>query len=251
VVGNDIEYNYDLKAGESADVFFDCRRGTVREGTLAGNTIQAVDSPGGANVRFLGAGADNPAAVGLFAITGNLIGSQRTALDLRYCRGVTVSGNSIYSGYHHALWLEGCEHVVVGPNSIDHNPEYRGNSTDRVVIRGCRNVTVTGLVLQHTRPAVAEAEASVEVRDCQNVSLTGCQVINARVRGIALRGSSVVRVADCTVRGRAGDEGYRAAVSVDRACAQVLVCNNFLGRGADGDFRLPDGVGVASGNFLV
>src|SRR5439155_24630011 len=98
ICSNDIEYNYDLKAKESADVLFDCRAGTVREGTLVGNTVQAVQSPGGANVRFLGA-KDHPNAVGLFAITGNLLGSQATVLDLHACRGIVISGNSSYSGY--------------------------------------------------------------------------------------------------------------------------------------------------------
>jgi parallel beta-helix repeat protein len=251
ICGNDIEYNHDLKAESSADVLFDCRAGTVREGTLVGNTIQAVQSPGGANVRFLGAGQDNPNAVGLFAITGNLIGSQHTALHLVACRGVAVSGNSIYSGYQYALRAEDCEHLVIGPNSIDHNPEYRGRSTDQMIFRRCRNVTLTGLVLQHTREALGEVEASVEVRECQNVSLTGCQILGARGRGVAVRGSSVVRVADCTVRGRAGDKAYRAAVTVDKGCTRVMVVHNFLGRGSDGELQLPKGSGVANGNVTL
>jgi polygalacturonase len=118
-------------------------------------------------------------------------------------------------------------------------------------LRRCRNVTLTGLVLQHTREASADAEASVELRECENVSLTGCQVVNARTRGVAVYGSSVVRVADCTVRGRAGDKGYRAAVVVDRASSRVMVVNNFLGRGSDGDLQLPKASGVAAGNVTV
>jgi parallel beta-helix repeat protein len=251
ISGNDIEYNFDLKAASSADVLFDCREGTVREGTLVGNTIQASLSPGGANVRFLGVGRDNPNAVGLFAITGNLIGSQHTAIDLVAARGVALSGNSIYSGYHQAIHAEDCEHLVIGPNSIDHNPEYRGRSTDQVTLRRCRNVTVTGLVLQHTREASADTEASIAVRECENVSLTGCQVVGARTHGVAVYGSSVVRVADCTLRGRAGDRTYRAAVLVDRMSARVMVVNNFLGRGSEGELQLPKASGTAAGNLTV
>lgn len=251
IVGNDIEYNFDPKAEASADVLFDCREGTVREGTLVGNTIQALLSPGGANVRFVGAGRDNPNAVGMFAITGNLIGSQHTALHLVACRGVTVSGNAIYNGYHHALLAEDAEHLVLGPNSIDHNPDYRGRSTDQVVLRRCRNVTLTGAILQHTREPAAEVASSVEVRDCRNVSVTGCQVINARGVGVAVHGSTGVRVADCTIRGRDGDKGYRAAVTVDKGSSQLMVVNNFLGRGSAGEFQLPGGQGTASGNMTV
>src|SRR5262249_4300474 len=111
ICSNDIEYNYDLKAKESADVLFDCRDGTVREGTLVGNTVQAVESPGGANIRLLGA-RDHPNAVGLFTISGNLIGSQATAIDLHSCRSVVITGNSIYSGYQHAIVAEDAEHLV-------------------------------------------------------------------------------------------------------------------------------------------
>jgi parallel beta-helix repeat protein len=250
ICSNDIEYNYDLKSPESADVLFDCREGTVREGTIVGNTIQAVESPGGANVRFLGA-KDHPNAVGLFAITGNLIGSQTSALHLQACRGVAVSGNSIYSGYRHAIRAEDCEHIVIGPNSIDHNPEYKGNSTDQVVLRRCRNVTMTGLILQHTRAATTPVSESIEIRDCHNVNVTGCQIVNARERGIALSGSSVVRVADCTIRGRADDKTYRAAVAVDKGCTHVMIVNNFLGRGSDGELRLPVETGTVAGNVMV
>jgi polygalacturonase len=250
ICSNDIEYNYDLNADSSADVCFDVRTGTVREGTIVGNTIQAKESPGGANIRFLGA-ADHPNAVGLFAITGNLIGSQARALDLHSCRGVTVTGNIIYSGYRAAIWAERCEHLVIGPNSIDHNPEYAGRSTDQVVLRGCRNVNISGLVLQHTREPSDPVTASIEVRDCQNLNLTGLQILSARGRGIALENSSAIRVSDSTIRGAPDDARYRAAVTVDERCAQVMICNNFLARGSDGDFQLAPERGMALNNVMV
>ncbi len=250
ICSNDIEYNFDAQRENCADVFFDCREGTLREGTLVGNTIQASESPGGANVRFLGA-RDHPNAVGLFAITGNLIGSQARALDLHACRAVVLSGNSIYSGYRHALWAEDVEHLVVGANTIDHNPEYRGNSTDQLVLRNCRNVSMTGLMVQHTRPANDPVNASIVMRGCQNVNLVGLQIINARARGIALENCTTVRVADSTIRGRLDDRDYVAALAVDGQCRQVMVTNNFLGRGSAGDFDLQRERGVASGNVMI
>ncbi len=251
IAGNDIEYNYDLKAAASADVFLDGRAGTVREGTIVGNTIQAKASPGGANVRLLGAGKNNANAVGMFAITGNLLGDQETVLHLRACRGVVVSGNCFYSGHHDTLVAEDAEHLVIGPNSIDHNSDYKGKSTDRVLLRGCRHVTVAGLVLQHTREATVEVEASVTLDGCHTVSLTGCQILNARRRGLLVRGCSVVRVADCTIRGRPEDRTYKLAVAVDRASRHVMVVNNFLGKGTDGDLELPGEAGRAGGNMAL
>jgi Right handed beta helix region len=250
ICSNDIEYNYDLKAEGCADVCFDCRNGTVREGTLVGNTVQAKESPGGANVRLLGA-KDHPNAVGLFTISGNLIGSQAKAIDLHACRAVVITGNSIYSGYRHAIWAERAEHLVLGANSIDHNPEYKGNSTDQVVIRNCRNVSLTGLILQHIRPATDAVTSSMELRGCQNVNITGIQILGARVRGIALENCQVARIADSTIRGTADDKAYRAALTVDGQCTNVMVVNNFLGRGADGDFQLPAARGTAAGNVMV
>ncbi len=250
ICSNDIEYNHDLKAETSADVLFDCRKGTVREGTIVGNTIQAVNSPGGANVRLVGVGKNDPNAVGLLAITGNLIGSQETAIHLNACRGVVISGNSIYSGYQRSIWAEDSEHLVIGSNSIDHNPEYKGKSTDALVLKNCRNVNVTGLLLQHTREAEVEPEASIDIHDCQNVSMTGCQVLNARTRGVLLRGSNVVRIADCTLRGRGGDGNYQTAIEVDAACRQIMVVNNFLGKGARA-LQLPPERGMAAGNIEV
>jgi polygalacturonase len=251
ICASDIEYNYDEKADGCADVLFDCREGTVREGALTGNTIQAKASPRGANVRFLGVGKDNPSTVGLFAITGNLIGSQETAIHLQACRGVVVTGNCVYSGYRHALLAEDVEHLVIAGNSIDHNPEYKGPSTDQVILRGCRNVSLTGTLLQHIKPAAQEVSASVEVSGCQNVNVVGCQVLGARVQGIAVRDSSVVRVADCTIRAREDDRAYKAAVRVEGKSSKVMVVNNFVTKGADGDVLLPGEMGTASGNIVV
>jgi hypothetical protein len=251
ICSNDIEYNFDTEAPTSADVLFDCRNGTVREGTITGNTIQASRSPGGANIRFLGVGKGDPSALGLFAITGNLIGSQETALHLQGCRGVVISGNCIYSGYRYSLLAEECEHLVVNGDSIDHNPEYKGKSTDQVVLRRCRNVNLSGVLLQHPREAADKVEASIEVDRCDNVNVTGCQVLGARVRGIAIRSSRMVRVADCTIRPREGDETFRGAIDLDDPIGPLLVVNNFLARGSDGKLRIPSQSGMASGNFLV
>lgn len=234
ICSNDIEYNFDLKNETSSDVLFDCRDGTVREGTIVGNTIQASKSPNGANIRLIGKGKDDPSAVGLLAITGNLLGSQETVLHFQACRGVVVSGNCIYSGYHRALWAEDCEHLVLSGNSLDHNPEYRGKSTDHVLLQRCRNVNLSGLILQHTREPAEAVDASVEVQLCKDVSVTGCQLIAVRGIGIAMRASSMVRVADCTIRGPADGKGYKAAITVDDRCDATMVTNCFLARGSDG-----------------
>ena len=63
-----------------------------------------------------------------------------------------------------------------------------------------------------------------------------------------MRGSRVVRVADCTIRPRPEDATYRAAVTVDGKSARVLVVNNFLAKGKDGSLKIPEEAGKAGGN---
>ena len=134
---------------------------------------------------------------------------------------------------------------------VDNHPEYKGKSTDQVVLRRCRNVNLSGVLLQHPREAADKVEASIEVDRCDNVNVTGCQVLGARVRGIAIRSSRMVRVADCTIRPREGDETFRGAIDLDDPIGPLLVVNNFLARGSDGKLRIPSQSGMASGNFLV
>ena len=40
----------------------------------------------------------------------------------------------------------------------------------------------------------------------------------------------MVRIADCTIRGPAIDRNFRAAVTVEKTCSQIMVVNNFLAR---------------------
>jgi hypothetical protein len=112
-------------------------------------------------------------------------------------------------------------------------------------------VSLTSLILQHTRAPSDPVTASMEVRDCENVNITGVQLIGARGRGIAVENSSLIRIADCTIRGSAGDAGYRAALAVDERCTDLMVCNNHLGRGSDGEFQLPRQRGTALNNISV
>ena len=122
ITGNDIEYNYDENADRSADIWIDTSDGsaTVREGTISGNTIQAKPSPGGANILMIGHSPQTNNKVGLFAIAGNLIGSQETH-PLIAARGVTISGNAITMDSRNLL--ENTRKIRVGDNSLPH-PDY-------------------------------------------------------------------------------------------------------------------------------
>lgn len=249
ICANDIEYNYDLQANDSADVWLDARHGTIREGTIVGNTIQAKTSPGGTNVRLTGIGAANPNAVGMFTISGNLIGSQETNLQLQACRGVTVSGNAIYHGEKFAVVAEDCEHLVFSGNSHDHNPDYKGKSTDAFSFVNCRHVQLSGLLVQHTHAEADPVEASVTLSKCSHISVSGCQFLQVRRRGIRILDCQVVRVAECTVRGGAE---FLEAIQVNDATQTVMIVNNFLGVGSSGLLKFPQRRDVrAEGNLAL
>lgn len=238
IVGNDIEYNFVKDQENCTDVLFDCTEGTVREGSISGNTIQAKASPKGANVRFLGK-ADHPNAVGLLAISGNLIGSQETAIHLKSARGVVITGNSIYSGYHSALNIEDCEHIVVGSNSFDHNPEYPGNSTDAIQFSRTKNLQFTGNLVQHTKAEEVSVSASIHVEECSHVQINSSQIHGARKRAVQVVRCQNLKVADCMVTGTTLAKTYEAAIEVDNDSKSVVIQNNMVAEGSRGTILQP------------
>lgn len=215
ITGNDIEYNNNKShqvagadAVPTAEILIDCRSGSIREGTIASNTLQATYSPGGSNIRFIGAGPDKNHKVGLFTITGNLIGSQENNIHLTSVRGVAISGNVIYSGHSRNLLLENCRNVVIGANVFDHNPDYDPNE----LCTGIRLVdsvdcSLSGLVIQdcqsgqHTVKAAGpqEREALLELVRCRRVNLSGVQVLDGAPAGILLEDCSDTLLQGCTV----------------------------------------------------
>jgi hypothetical protein len=239
ICSNDIEYNYDTNANDSTDVWLDARQGTIREGTIVGNTIQAKISPGGANVRLSGVGPDNPNAVGMFSITGNLIGSQETNLLLEACRGVTVAGNAIYHGEKFAVRAKDCEHLVLSGNSHDHNPDYKGKSTDAFLFEACRHLQLTGLLIQHTHEDADPVEATMRFTGCSHINIGSCQLLDARRRGLSFKDCATVRVADSTIRA-AKSGNFVESIQMIGTVEPVMIINNFLAVGKDGSFRLPE-----------
>jgi len=200
IVGNDIEYNYDAKLEGCADILIDMtpEGSSFREGTIVGNTIQARPSPNGANIRFLG--GKNLKTGGLLAITGNLIGSQTHNIHLKDCRGVTISGNSIYSAAAHSLWLEECANIIAANNSIDWNPDYKiKHLIDGIMIDRCDGVILSNTIIEDSFQGSEQLGGAVDVRKSQDVSIANCQVLDFRFRGIALSDSVRCRVTGCSV----------------------------------------------------
>jgi hypothetical protein len=210
IVGNDIEYNYEPGVPGAADIWIDATAdgSSVREGTIVGNTIQAKISPAGANIRMIGLNAKENHKAGMFTISNNLIGSQETNVHLASCRGVVLSGNVIYSAAKNTIHVEGSRNIVIGPHSIDHNPDYKEKELcTGVRIEKSRDVSLTGLMIhacmggKHTAADVplVPREGLLELVDCDRINLNGCSLLEGAPVGLFVDRSRNVLVTGCTI----------------------------------------------------
>jgi hypothetical protein len=242
IVGNDIEYNYDPRAVASADVWVDVTEGSVREGAIVGNTIQARVSPGGANLRLAGPADVNK--VGLWTISGNHISNQEVNVHLKNCRGVVLSGNSLALGRQRSILVEGSRHVVLGPHSLDHNPDYKGATTDGIRLRGCDGCLLTGVLVEGSSAGSRKEGGAIELFDCRETSVLGCSVFEPRFRGIYVADCRNTRIADCTVVDRSGAGRMLTAIEVTGKCPGTVITGNLVGKGVRGGIVAP-GAAVA------
>jgi hypothetical protein len=214
ITGCDIEYNHDTANPDSADVWIDARERTIREGTIASNTIQAKGSPRGANVRIEGPPRDDSAGAGLWTITGNVLQDQQVNVWLRHCRGVTLTGNSFASAYNRSIVLEHCRDVVIGSNVFDHNPDYTGPVTDGIRIVASAGINLQNLILDRCHAGGADEGGAIEVVDSSEVLILGCQVLDPEFRGIDIRNCRNTKVSECTVVDRRARPTMREPVRI-------------------------------------
>ena len=254
VTGNDIEYNYDPEAGCSADVWIDSSdpAATVREGTIVGNTIQAMYSPGGANVYMVGHGPEVNHKAGMFTISNNLIGTQEVNVRLVACRGVVLSGNVMYSGRNRNVLVEDSRNVVVSGNSFDHNLDYQPDElcTGLRFVRS-EDCIVSGSMVQDLRTDPVDGalrEGLVEVEGCQRVSLNGCQVLNGYPAGLFVVDSSDVTVTGCILMDTRVEEQMVVAVCWRGKGKGNLLASNRIGMGTRAALEIGSEAGVRVGD---
>ncbi len=246
IVGNDIEYNYDDHREGCADVLIDMRGNgsTFREGTIVGNTIQARPSPGGANVRVLG--AEELRSGGLLTLTGNLLGSQTDNIHLSYCRGVVISGNSLYSAAGRTLFAERCANLVFCGNPIDWNPDHQGKVlSDGIVLRDCEGVSLGAIILENCFQGSPEAGGAIEIENSRDVSITHCQILDPRHRGIVLTDAVRCRVDGCTILDRREESRLAASIQIRGASRDNVITNNLVPAGS---LHIPEGTAWLAGN---
>ncbi len=250
ITGNDIEYNNNRShkvpgadAEPTAEVYVDCRNGSVREGTIASNTLQATYSPNGANIRFIGASPEKNHKTGLWTICGNLIGSQENNIHLTSARGMTITGNVIYSGHSRNLLIESSRNIAIGSNVFDHNPDYE----PKELCTGIRLVdsvdcSLQGIVIQDCqsgRHTVAEAgqqtrEGLIELVRCRRINVSGAQILEPAPYGLFLDECSDTLVTGSTILDNRSPALMQAAIRWQGAGSGNLIGHCRLGAGTAG-----------------
>jgi hypothetical protein len=264
ITGNDIEYNNNksIKAPNAediatAEIYIDVREGSVREGTISSNTIQATYSKNGANIRFIGAGGGQNQKMGMWCITGNLIGSQETNIHLTSVRGISITGNFVYSGHHRNVLVEDSKHISLGANCFEHNPDYTQNELcTGVTFRNCEDCNISGMTLQdcqagkHTVPGTVpiERKGLLELFDCRRFNITGSQIFDGAPHGIYAENCSDTLINGCTIMDNRKQKLMRSAILFKQP-QRCLVSSCRLGQGSE-DVIETDNPVQQNGNLL-
>jgi hypothetical protein len=207
IMGCDIESNMAPDKSPTANVLIDCRNSRYGTGEVAitGCTIQHNNpSPDSANIRIIGRSQPSPklalVRLGNVTISGNVLSDVQTNIHLKDCRGVCITGNTLWKGYAHNLLIEDCSNIVIGANCFERNPRYNyGNSLEAknsLVLRNCKDCTLSGLHIAH----VWRAPAGLLIENCQRMNITNCTILDCDNVGLLLKDVIHSRVSDCMIR---------------------------------------------------
>ena len=276
ITGNDIEYNnYRSHPGNApeemtAEILIDSRgkesdspRPSVRELTISSNTIQSTFSPNGANIRILGPDPSRTLPPGMAAISGNVVGNQAINIHLVGCRGISVTGNFVYSGFQHNLLVEGCDDLSFGSNNFGHNywvPSREIDANVRMV--DSSDCVLNGLEMRGAPSGKTNWEEAwndgdgrthrglIELERCQRMNLTGCLLRDPAPVGIFLSECSRINMSACQVHDTREEKLMRRAVEWVGRGQNSLVQGNTFGQGSDGGTRIAEIAMVHVGNNL-
>lgn len=246
ITGNDIEYNNvrghlakfpDAEAEPTAEIYIDVGQGSVREGTICSNTIQATVTPNGANIRLIGA-QDKDDQVGFLTISGNLIGNQETNIHLTRAWGVVITGNQIYGATKRNLLVENSRNIVAGSNMIGHTPDFnaRGLGTGVRFVDSI-DCLLEGLQVQDDQAAAgfappnvpADREALVELVRCRRFNMTGCQLLDGTPVGLLVEDCADTAITNCQVFDQRAESKMTTGVVVRGASQNVMLAQCQIG----------------------
>ncbi|MFM7317662.1 MAG: right-handed parallel beta-helix repeat-containing protein [bacterium] len=251
--GNDIEYSHsaDLKRSDSSDILIDARNGIASEITFASNTIQGKASVNGANVRILGRiDAEGFPSARLIAITGNILGSQSTSVQMQFAQRVTLTGNTIYDGHTAGLKAIDCDGLVIANNVHGWSHQPKSPRPDHYELERCVGVSITGEVFQNAGGTEGENTGVICLKDCREVALGQLVIRNPRKRGIRIENSSVITVSGCTITTDRKEE-LSASIELTGQSTDIVVSGNVLAAGRRGSVAGLNETVVVSGNRVV
>jgi parallel beta-helix repeat protein len=255
IVGNDIEYNNATAGGTGSspanhpelaqhpggsEIWFDATDGVISEVTISGNTIQATVQKGGANIRIVGADVHRPQRADapktqtpdtahLINITGNVLGSQWRAVELRNTSRITITGNTIYDSADLSVFGARSSGIVVSGNSfvwrgLDSEP-----TKDGLRFEDCDNVLLSSLTTQRFCAGSVAKGAAVTFVRCSDCGMSDCQILDPLHRGIELEDCIRCRVANNTIVDRRTQPSMRHAIRVLGQSRENLITGNVLG----------------------
>lgn len=174
----------------------------------------------------------------MWPVSGNHISNQEVNVHLKNCRGLVLTGNSIALSQRRSILIEGSRHIVIGPHSLDHNPDYTQETTDGITLRDCDGCSLTGVLLEGVKAGSEKEGGAVEVVNCRETSIVGCQVFEPKYRGFWVADSRNTRIADCTVLDRMGGP-LLASIQVAGKSPGTMIRGNLVGKGTQGDILAP------------
>jgi Right handed beta helix region/Periplasmic copper-binding protein (NosD) len=221
ITGCDIEANMAKDGPPSANVLLDCADGSVAEVAITGCTIQHTkDAPQSANIRILGNGFMDRRGqrmafnCGNVTIGDNVLSDVETNIHLVGARGVTITGNTLWQGYAHNIFVEDSQHVLLGPNMLERNPlySYTTEGACDVVFRGCQDCSIHGLHLHN----VIDSEAALTIDKCDRIHIVGGEILDCDNVGLLIRDSRMVDYANVFLGDRRGNSKSVRMRVVDR-----------------------------------
>ena len=231
ITGCDIEANMKAGGPTTANVFIDCTGGSTAEVAITGCTIQHSNVPDGANVRVHGAGSGirkgTTANWGHITIGNNVFSDVAINVDLKDCRGVTITGNTFWMAYQHNLKVVNCEQLAMAANAFERNPAYdygtSKTTVNAILFENCRDCTLSGLHVHgvHTAPA------AVALDRCSRINLTACTILDCDGVGLLLNEPKNCRVSDCLIRHDGDEKKPRTSIRVVGGSGNLFADNSF------------------------
>ncbi len=222
----DIESNMDENGPITANVLIDITKGSMREGAITGCTIQhSADAPESANIRFIGHGNRERNKTGNFTIANNALSDARYNLHLQYARGIIITGNTFWKGFSHNILIQQSDHINLGSNMLDRNPDYGSGSAkdskNGVKILESRHLTISGLHINH----VIGAPAGIVLEQCRNYNLTNSTILSCDGAGILLKETEKGKVSGNFIKGNGRHAKEPVAIKVQGGKDNLIISN--------------------------